>query len=60
MIMAKGKRYNPPSEDFAETKLKLQWAEARIVNLVEENERLKAVIEDIQDDSKGDPYELKS
>lgn len=52
-MMAKLRR-NPPSEDFNEVKLKLKWADARIVNLLAENERLKATIADIQDDTEGE------
>lgn len=60
-------RRNPPSDDFAETKLKLQWAEARIIELghlrqrlIEENANLKAEIADILDDREGEGYEPPS
>lgn len=44
-----GKRYHPPSEDFAETRQKLKAALAEI-------ERLNDIIADIQDDTEGEPH----
>jgi len=63
--MTKGRRYHPPSEDFAETKAKLRWAELRIEELVSQNERLKVEVEqkdemiaDILDDTGKEIAEL--
>ncbi len=43
------KRSNPPSEDFAETRQQLIHARAEIV-------RLRAIIDDILDDTGGEPH----
>ena len=66
MIESDKKRYNPPSEDFAETRLLLKDERTKNEQLVRINKvqaqeiiRLQEVIADILDDTGANPYDFQ-